>query len=249
MTTRMRQFYHLSTSRPQLAGQLLWLLGCNHRVAVAVGDDHQGSGEIDIWGLRTEPWRPAARRQPEVPAAAAALPSRCWHRLRIQRQLATGPRSHTLHWRRERTLLTRRPCDAGPARQRLLADSTEEPRHAVLQYRPAYREHRRTGRQMIAQRQQVVLVATSAVQEQQRRARRGIVGGQEDVRPIETPLGVHGMSMSSWSGGSAAAICSRLGSSQGGNLRLRPSSSSGSSTAKPGTSVAISNNTPPGSRK
>ena len=103
---------------------------------------------------------------------------------------------------------------------------------------------------MITQRQQVVLVATGAVQQQQRRSRRGIVGGQEDMRPIKTGLlGVHGMSMSSCSGGSAAAICARLGSSQGGSLRLRPSSSNGSSTAKPGASVAISNNTPPGSRK
>src|SRR4029453_2547631 len=48
MTTRMRQFYHFSTPLPQLAGQLLRLLGCNQRVPVTVGDDHHGSGEIDI---------------------------------------------------------------------------------------------------------------------------------------------------------------------------------------------------------
>src|SRR5262245_61231977 len=131
-----------------------------------------------------------------------------------------------------------------------LTNPAEETGHAVLQDCAAYREHRSPGRKMITKRQQVVFVATRTVQQQQRRPRCAFIGRQENMRSIETGLlACHGMSMSSCSGGSAAAICSRLGSSQGGNLRLRPSSSNGSSTAKPGASVAISNSTPPGSRK
>ena len=95
----------------------------------------------------------------------------------------------------------------------------------------------------------VVLVAAGAVQQEQGGARGRGLRGQEDVRSIEAGVPAHGTSTSSCSGGRLAAICSRLGSSHGGSLRCRPSSSSGSSTSKPGESVAISNSTPPGSRK
>ena len=48
---------------------------------------------------------------------------------------------------------------------------------------------------------------------------------------------------------SPASICLRCGSRNGGSTSVSPSFSSGSSTAKPGPSVAISNRMPFGSRK
>lgn len=49
--------------------------------------------------------------------------------------------------------------------------------------------------------------------------------------------------------GSAASICARCGSSQGGRINCSPKRSMFSSRSKPGPSVANSNSTPPGSRK
>lgn len=40
MTTRMRQFYHFSTTLPQLAGQLLGHSDWNQGVSITIGDDH-----------------------------------------------------------------------------------------------------------------------------------------------------------------------------------------------------------------
>jgi hypothetical protein len=49
--------------------------------------------------------------------------------------------------------------------------------------------------------------------------------------------------------GSTASMSLRRGSYWGGSFRDLPSEETGSSIAKPGMSVAISNSTPPGSRK
>ncbi len=49
--------------------------------------------------------------------------------------------------------------------------------------------------------------------------------------------------------GSALSIALRRGSRKVGSSKFRPRASIGSSTANPGISVAISNRTPPGSRK
>jgi hypothetical protein len=51
VTTRMRQFYHLSSALPQLAGQLLRDTRCDHRIPVTIGDDHHSSGEIGSRGF------------------------------------------------------------------------------------------------------------------------------------------------------------------------------------------------------
>ena len=51
------------------------------------------------------------------------------------------------------------------------------------------------------------------------------------------------------SGFSPASMAARRCSRNGGSARVSPKDSSGSSVAKPGPSVAISNRTPPGSRK
>ena len=58
-----------------------------------------------------------------------------------------------------------------------------------------------------------------------------------------------GTRVGSVSGGSAASIWVRAGSSQGGRMSCSPRCAAFSSMAKPGPSVASSNNTPPGSRK
>jgi hypothetical protein len=50
-------------------------------------------------------------------------------------------------------------------------------------------------------------------------------------------------------GFSPASIAARHGSSNGGSASFSPSASIGSSVAKPGPSVAISNRMPLGSRK
>ena len=60
---------------------------------------------------------------------------------------------------------------------------------------------------------------------------------------------VRPVSRGSGRGVSLATIAARCGSSHGGRITLRPSSSTGPSTVKPGPSVASSNRTPPGSRK
>ena len=130
-----------------------------------------------------------------------------------------------------------------------LAEPAEEARHAVLQHGPAHRQHGGTRGQLVPQRQQVVLVAAGAVQQEQRRTGRLAVRGQEDVRPVE--LGDRSRNVDVELAAAAGRRRSARGRAPatGGSFRCRPSSSNGSSTSKPGASVAISNSTPPGSRK
>jgi hypothetical protein len=71
-----------------------------------------------------------------------------------------------------------------------LAQPTEEPRHPVLEHGAAHREHRCVRGEVRAQRQEVVLVAAGAVQQQERWAART---RQPYVRTVEgadhpTPL-------------------------------------------------------------
>jgi hypothetical protein len=132
------------------------------------------------------------------------------------------------------------------------AQPAEEPRHTVLEHRAARGQHRGAGNQRPPEAEQVVLVATRAVQQQQGLA---LESRPPHVRPGTEAgaCGAHELpatgSSSTRNAGRTCSICSRLGSSQGGSLRWRPSSSRGSSTSKPGWSVAISKSTPPGSRK
>ena len=170
MTAWMRQFYHLSTALAQLAGQLLGhpscIIGSRSPLEMITKVPVRSAAGGSAYGIMAA-----------SSTAPASSPGRCSSSAEamlapLENPTATSERSSIPYaaLAATRIPLNRRPGDAGPPRQHSLAEPTEEPRHAVLQHRPAYREHRRTGRQMIAQRQQVVLVATSAVQEQQRRA-------------------------------------------------------------------------------
>src|SRR5262249_30803509 len=110
----------------------------------------------------------------------------------------------------------------------------------------ARREQRRAGRDHAAERHEVVLVAAGAVQKKQRARVRALAGRKAMA---ERKLG-HQAALSAWSiGGSTASISRRRGSRTGGSLSVCPRLATGSSTAKPGWSVAISNRMPPGSRK
>src|SRR5215213_1554784 len=250
VTARVGQFDDFGTTVAELADQPLGHRCWDHRVLLTVGDHHHGSGEIGRgwFGVRhhgreehrspEETWPLEEHGGGDVGSVRESNGDQC---ALLDPVLGAGgydKLGEVVGSTMEVILV-----------KHAFVESTEEPRHAVLQHCPAYREHCRTGRQLVPQRQQVVLVSAGPVQQQQRRSGRGLVRPLKDVRSVETCFRAHGTSMSSWSGGREAAICWRFGSSHGGNLRLRPSSSSGSSTEKPGASVAISNNTPPGSRK
>ena len=122
-------------------------------------------------------------------------------------------------------------------------DPPEETRHPALEHVAPRTQERRAGREHLAERDEIVLVAAGAVQHQER-------GRPGNRRLLETvgvaQLGrIHG----ACTGGSSTSSFARIGSIHGGSLSAVPSDASGSSNAKPGASVAISNNTPPGSWK
>src|SRR5574340_565756 len=121
----------------------------------------------------------------------------------------------------------------------------EEARHTVLDHFSADNQKRRASEQHPAERDEVFLVASGAVQQEQpRRAARDERVYEPEILHRWTGCAAAGRRR----GGSAAVISVRAGSSQGGNWSLEPRSSGASSTAKPGGSVAISNRMPPGSR-
>src|SRR5262245_31381225 len=122
--------------------------------------------------------------------------------------------------------------------------TAKETWHAVFDHLAARREQRRAGRNQPAKLQQVVLVAAGAVQQQEGR---GFEPGARLEAMNEVQMLVHQAALSS--DGSTPSICLRCGSRNGGSFRSWPSVATGSSTAKPGMSVAISNRMPPGSRK
>src|SRR5206468_10780643 len=122
----------------------------------------------------------------------------------------------------------------------------EESRHAVLQHLAARSKQRRAGSHHFAQRQQIVFIAAGAVQEKQR-LRAGARTGLETVN--ERELGHPGAFSVCSRRGSAASMSRRRASRKDGSSRSRPKLANGSSTMKPGRSVAISKRMPPGSRK
>jgi hypothetical protein len=79
-------------------------------------------------------------------------------------------------------------------------DPAKEPRHSILENLATRAQHRRAGREYLAERQQIVLVAAGAVQEKEREAgigasgfdeamveeieRRGSAGGCHDCDPL-----------------------------------------------------------------
>src|SRR5690606_40318954 len=114
--------------------------------------------------------------------------------------------------------------------------------------------------------EQVVLRTPGPVEEQQRQARwvpwprhetvdeTPTLGGRRQPLRERPAAGrpAHGSCPCSFGSrirGRAASTSARWGSIRGGRLRRVPRESGSSSTAKPGPSVAISNSTPPGSRK
>ena len=120
--------------------------------------------------------------------------------------------------------------------------------HAALEHLAARTEQRRLGSELAAEVDQLVLVAARAVQQQQRRrAAARLEAVDERLDAAHSGSGRH--ARMSGSGVSTGSMRSRRCSNAGGSERCSPSDSSGSSTVKPGPSVAISKSTPPGSRK
>src|SRR5580700_5023845 len=125
----------------------------------------------------------------------------------------------------------------------------EKSPHAVFQDFAARRKQRRRRRDHAAERDKIVLVAAGAVQQQQR-TRLGLVAFLKALNKGQGQcLGHQAVRSVACSSGSTASISLRRASRNGGNFKSWPRVSTGSSTAKPGTSVAISNRIPPGSRK
>ncbi len=116
------------------------------------------------------------------------------------------------------------PYDAAPVVDASLLEARPELRRSLerLGGRIDTREMRRLNREVDVEGRDLVDVARAWVEEEL---------GQAPVS------------------GRAASISSRRSSSQGGSVSPSPRSSTGWSTSKPGPSVAISNSTPPGSRK
>ena len=156
--------------------------------------------------------------------------------------------------RRRRSRPARWPARSDPRRRtrprRAGGTTGAAPRSST---RPRGDSRAAPGRQHPAQRQQVVLVAAGAVQQQQGRAPSpplpGWPGSNRWTSAISRASPVIDRRMRAAERRQRASITSRWGSSHGGSRSRRPSSSSGSSIGEAGRSVAISNSTPPGSRK
>src|ERR1700722_7569706 len=141
--------------------------------------------------------------------------------------------------------------------EQTLAKASEEARHIAFEHVAARREERRPRRNRATKRDKIGFVAARSMKQEKRRT--AWVGAGLEAMNIGQ-LGRHHrlprsigrckvrlMGYSSF--GSAASIAGRRPSRNGGSLSASPSESGDSSTAKPGGSVAISNNTRPGSRK
>ena len=107
-----------------------------------------------------------------------------------------------------------------------LGVTPKETGHSFLQNLPSRAQEWRPRRQSLAQREQVVLVAPSAVQEEQRHGP-GALPSYESVHEIEL-RGRHppcpAVAWGKRSGGSARSICSRYASYIGGSFSCEPSS-------------------------
>ena len=148
--------------------------GRDHRVAVAVGDDDHACRPGR---------RPAARRTGPSPTAAPPPPSRPGP---LQQQGrgdvgAVGEADRDQRALGDPVLGARPSCtnSASSSARRRRSSSSNTPSRSrrknrgmpFSSTRAPDREHRGAGRQVVAQRQQVVLVAAGAVQQQQRGAR------------------------------------------------------------------------------
>src|SRR5205823_4335558 len=132
-----------------------------------------------------------------------------------------------------------------------LGKAAEKSRRAVFQNVAAWAEDRCTGSDCLTDTDEIVLVASRTVKDEKRLPGCRVSSGLEAVDEAEIfrhalgPRSSRGMRMF----GRSASISKRRGSSHSGSLSDWPRTSAGSSTAKPGESVAISKSTPPGSRK
>src|SRR5437762_2097922 len=151
-------------------------------------------------------------------------------------------------WERSGRLFLRQSIHAWrkvwAAYQEQAAPSCEtESRHSILQHFAARAEQRSRGIELASKRDEIALVSASAVQKQQR-----AIGAARNELVNKVRLRPHDL-RGTWIGGRIASICERADSIHGGRRRCLRSSSSFSSKVKPGGTVAISNSTPPGSRK
>ncbi len=137
------------------------------------------------------------------------------------------------------------PYEAAPVVRADLLEARPELRRSLqrLGGRIDTREMRRLNREVDVEGRDLTEVAREWVE---RELSSDAGAGAAEAR---VGIGADGPSAQAPVSGSAASISSRRSSSQGGNVRPSPSSSTGWSTSKPGPSVAISNSTPPGSRK
>ena len=127
-----------------------------------------------------------------------------------------------------------------------LGQPPEKARLSPLEHRTTRTEQCGAGQQCLPEGEEVILVTTGAVQQQER--------WKLSAARLESMDQLQGISHGSPRHRSRAmaaprTISSRCASSHAGSLREVPSSASGSSQRKPGVSVATSKSTPPGSRK
>ena len=160
-------------------------------------------------------------------------------------------RFRTRRWRSPRTRRARRPGAAESSSSKTPSRNRRKNRGMPFSRTvPRTESTAAPWRKMITQRQQVVLIAAGAVQAAAAAVRpRHPSAGKKTCGRSRPVSAFTGCPCRAGAVAERRRSVPRSGSSHGGSLRLRPSSSSGSSTAKPGASVAISNNTPPGSRK
>ncbi len=121
--------------------------------------------------------------------------------------------------------------------------SAEESRHSIFENFATRTENSGGRINLVSELNKIMLISAGAVQKEQGSLR---TTGHEFVNEIEHLL--HCL-VGTLMAGRISSICERVGSSHGGSRKLLPNSSRVSSNVKPGGSVAISNSTPPGSRK
>src|SRR6266404_2997558 len=124
-----------------------------------------------------------------------------------------------------------------------LGESAEESRHSVFEDLAARTENCGSRINLASERNKITLVSASAVQKQQGSLR---TARHEFVNKVEPRFHCLAGTLMA---GRTSSTCERVGSSHGGRRNWLPNSSRLSSNVKPGGSVAISNSTPPGSRK
>src|SRR5581483_3635927 len=129
--------------------------------------------------------------------------------------------------------------------------AAEEARHIAFKRLPARTEPPRARGQHLPYLLHTVLVSARSVQQQQRRLLPGPTGNilMDKVQRVGIRSHFGSSPPGKRIGGTLCSMRSRCDSYIGGSIRRVPNRSGVSSMAKPGGSVAISNRTPPGSRK